>query len=453
MRAFPINFNRLVTEHFPALAFGEAVAPSLRALVTVLADRDGLTLEAWLEHHLGAILAELAPEGYRKANAGDQRFGWFGSTLAQWQSLPADRAIFYDDDVTHAAQALRPVIEAMLKRRPMPPTPMQKLGVPNARRHTLYAESALLQITQTDEDKKVWFTRLKESGTEREIPRVTSVMIQRVERLLATAPNLHEATHFVLDQLAIAQRDGHRLALPPLLLVGPPAAGKTWWAEELAHALGTVSESVQMGAVTSSFELSGGSSAWNAARPGRILRTYLSTTSASPVFVLDEIEKISAGNYDPAPVLLYLIEPLSSARFRDEFFDAEFDVSRAIFIATANDPNRMDPALRSRFREIVVKSPTREQREPIIDSLWQRLRRDRARLHLPERLDAEVMAILVERFREARQMRRILEDGLGRAAHRSGPLVIEPGDVGGPRLRLVPALPRGNSVCDLRPTH
>ena len=97
---------------------------------------------------------------------------------------------------------------------------------------------------------------------------------------------LREATSLVLGQLALAQRDGKRLSLPPLLLVGPPAAGKTWWAEKLGQALGVSSDMIPMGAVTSSFELSGGSSSWNAARPGRILRTFISTTRASPVLVV-----------------------------------------------------------------------------------------------------------------------------------------------------------------------
>lgn len=289
----------------------------------------------------------------------------------------------------------------------------------------------------SEADKKAWFKRLADSGHEREIARVTDTMRRRVERLFATAPNLHEATRFVMDQLALAQRDGKRLSLSPLLLVGPPAAGKTWWAEQLAQALGVTSELIPMGSVTSSFELAGNTSSWNAARPGRILRTFIGSTRASPVFVLDEVEKISAGNYDPAPVLLHLIEPLSAARFRDEFFDAEFDVSRSIFIATANDPNRMDPALRSRFREIFVRAPTRDERAPIIASLWQDIRRERQRLDLSKQLEPEVLAILADNFCEARQARRLIEAGLGHAAQRSGPLRLMPCDVGGPRLGLV----------------
>jgi ATP-dependent Lon protease len=201
--------------------------------------------------------------------------------------------------------------------------------------------------------------------------------------------------------------------------------------------LGTRSEVIPMGSVTSSFELSGGSSSWNAARPGRILRAFIDTTSASPVFVLDEIEKCSPGNYDPMPSILYLTEPLTAARFRDEFFDSEFDVSRAIIIATANDPKRMDPALRSRFREIDVSPPTREQRTPVIASLWNSIRHGLPELQLPDELSSDVMDALVGAFREARQVRRLIEEGLGRAAMRRGPLELVASDVGGPALRSV----------------
>ena len=65
--------------------------------------------------------------------------------------------------------------------------------------------------------------------------RVTPRMVRAVERMLTDAPNLREPTLFVLGQLALALRGHRELRLPPMLLVGPPAAGRTWWAEQLAH--------------------------------------------------------------------------------------------------------------------------------------------------------------------------------------------------------------------------
>lgn len=437
MSQFPFSFPRMASEFFSAAEFGAAVPGELRALIAVLADRDDRSLAAWLGDLLCSALGRLIPEEY--APAGDRLRPLSAMTLKDWKRPPeqGEPGTVHMSVLHSVAQNLRPEMEALLTKRKTKLAPLDQRRVPQLRRHRLFDPAVAATCDSHESDKKVWFERLANSGHEREIAHVTHAMIRRVERLLATAPNLRETTRFVLDQLALAQRDGKRLSLPPLLLVGPPAAGKTWWAEELARSLGVTSELIPMGSVTSSFELAGGSSAWSAARPGRILRAFIGTTRSSPVFVLDEIEKISAGNYDPAPVLLYLTEPLSAARFRDEFFDAEFDVSRAIFIATANDPRRMDPALRSRFREIFVRAPAYEERAPIIVSLWHDIRRERQRLDLPKQLEPQILAILADNFREARQARRLIEQGLGHAARRPGPLRLLPCDVGGPRLGLV----------------
>ena len=451
MSRFPLSFSRLSDECFPAAKFGAAIRGELRALMGVLADRDRRDLSDWLTDLLCNALGSLIPK--QETSAAEERARPSRTILLKdWESPPHQGTA--GTPTSHwlclAAQGMRADIETLLTKRETKLGPLDQRRVHQSRRHRLFHPAAVNDSDIHDPEKKTWFKRLADSGHEREIVRVTNTMIRRVERLLATAPNLCVATRFVLDQLALAQRDGQRLRVPPLLLVGPPAAGKTWWAEELAHALGVTSELIPMGAVTSSFELSGNTSSWNAARPGRILRAFIGTTRASPVFVLDEVEKISAGNYDPAPVLLYLTEPLSAARFRDEFFDAEFDVSRAIIIATANDPGRMDPALRSRFKEIEVKAPTRNERLPIIASLWRDIRHERRQLDLPKQLEPDVLAILADNFREARQARRLIEEGLGHAAHRPGPLRLLPCDVGGPRLGLVRPPEPGAKILQFR---
>lgn len=434
MSSNPQQFAKLIGKHFgSARITGD---PILWALVSLLAARKKMSLSTWVNSALRVALDALAPESVKKASLALEPPAWETAAAETWET-PESWGRFTSRQLMCMLDAVRPEVEGLISERGAKASPLDELGVPKKRRHRLYDPKALAPISDQDDDKKVWPKRLRRSGHEREILRVTAAMVHRVERLLKTAPNLREATHFVLGALALGRRAGNRLSLPPLLLVGPPAAGKTWWAEELAHALGTRSEVIPMGSVTSSFELSGGSSSWNAARPGRILRAFIDTTSASPVFVLDEIEKCSPGNYDPMPSILYLTEPLTAARFRDEFFDSEFDVSRAIIIATANDPERMDPALRSRFREIGVSPPTREQRTPVIASIWNSIRHGLPELPLPDELSSDVMDALVGAFREARQVRRLIEEGLGRAAMRRGPLELVASDVGGPALRSV----------------
>ena len=83
-------------------------------------------------------------------------------------------------------------------------------------------------------------------GPDRDIVRVTARLVRRVEQLLVDAPNVREATLFILGQLALSHRNRGELRLPPILLVGPPAAGKTWWAQQLAEALGVHCEFIAL---------------------------------------------------------------------------------------------------------------------------------------------------------------------------------------------------------------
>lgn len=452
MSAYVSPFKRFLLSNFPALPYGEAINPVLRALISVLADRDGMTLSDWLDKHIRAHLADIVPTSMRYDPVTRGQPYLDDVSIEHWGELSRDRIDTAPPIglLEGAALALRPDIERVLAL--VPPSPLDRAKVPTRRRHRLFDGTLSTIAIDHDDDKRVWVERLKAFGHEREIQRVTPAMMHRVEQLLSDAPNMHEATLFVLGQLSLAQRDANQLSLPPLLLVGPPAAGKTWWAEELGKALGVRSELIAMGSVTASFELSGGSSSWSHARPGRILRKFLAGLTASPVFVLDEVEKISAGNYDPAPVLLHLIERATAARWRDEFYDMEFDVSRAIFIATANDPSRMDSALRSRFRKIIVRTPTRAEREPVIASVWRTLRRSRPKLRLAAELSVSVMSELVDQFIDARQTQRLMEEGLGRAARRSGALTLEPGDVGGSAAHLVFASPSVSHRSELPPS-
>lgn len=429
------ELSKLVASQFGSIEItGD---PYLWAFVSLLAKRGKQSLSAWVNGALRVALDTVVPESVETSRETYKSPDWEAAAAEAWKA-PDSWGRYTRGQLIGMLDAVRSELEAFLSERNLQSPALEKRRVPQDRRCGLYDPTYLAQIADSqDDDHLYWSDRLGAMGPEREILHFRDEMVRRVERLLVTAPNFSEVTRHLLNQFALARRDANRLNLQPILLVGPPAAGKTWWAEEVAKALGLRSEFVPMGAVSSSWELSGASSSWMRARPGRVLRTFLETTSASPLFILDEVDKISAGNYDPAPVLLYLLDPITATRFRDEFFDMEFDVSRSIFIATANNPERMDPALRSRFREFVVRAPARDERLPIIRSIWQSVRRDRPRLRLPVQLRRETLAVLADRFDDARQIRRLIEDGLGKAAHRAGPLQLLPADVGASPMKLV----------------
>lgn len=292
--------------------------------------------------------------------------------------------------------------------------------------HSLMAAPFTAPPTSRDSDaeKAQWMKKLQQSGPTREIAPVTPKMLRDVSDLKERAPHLAAATDLVLRSLRLQLRGSRHLQFPPILLVGEPGCGKSWWAQELATAIGVSQYMNSMPTVTASFEITGASTGWMSAKPGFILRHFVETPCATPLFILDEIDKMTQGNYDPRPSLLGLLEQSTAKRFRDEFFDLEFDVSKSLFVATANSTLEMSGPLLNRFTVVHVPMPTRDQRRPIIDAVWSSLRKERADLRLPQRLSEEVVDHLVGQFNSVRALGKLLMNALGEAARRNGRLQL-----------------------------
>ncbi len=432
-------------KNLPALAFSELASDPLRLLLVGMAAAEGLTFQQWMDLRLRSLAVMALPGNARKAVLSSHQGNIWGkpklpvdyvalSAPSESADVPDDASFWAGVDVM--AEGIKDAVkEIRLARQTCPVAPG---------RHRLWQAPTQdrSKVFAANDGRQIWHKQLAAKGPDRDIVRVTAPLVRRVEQLLVDAPNVREATLFVLGQLALAHRNRGYLYLPPILLVGPPAAGKTWWSQQLADALNVRCEFIALPSVTGTFELSGGSAQWHSGTPGRIARTFLETQQASPVFVLDEIDKaISNNGYPVAPTLLGLVDRCTSARWRDEFFDLEFDVSKSVFIATANYPDRIDPALRSRFRRIDVRGPNRAERSALIVSIWRHFRKSRTDLRLPASLDSDVVAVLAEQFQDARQILRLFDEGLGRAARRRGRLRLMPSDVGGPAVRPCPTPP------------
>ena len=427
----------------PALSLSELASDPLRLLFAGLAHRDGLQLREWLDLRLRSLAVMALPSKARNEVLREHIFNVCGvrsheidyaalSCPSAKSDVPNDHCLW--QGVFAIAGEVDAAIDAFRLQRSQ--------AVKDRSRHQLWQAPVLDRSKSfgSNDAKQHWHKQLNAMGPDRALVRVNARSIRLVEQLLVDAPNFREPTLFVLGQLALAQRHRGILRLPPILLVGPPAAGKTWWAQQIAEALGVHCEFIALPSVTASFEFSGGTGQWQSGMPGRIVRTFLQTSFASPVFVLDEMDKAIAHNgYPVAPTLLGLLDRATSTHWRDEFFDMEFDVSTAVFIATANFPNQIDAALRSRFRRIDVRGPSRSERAAMIASIWRHYRKLRSDLRLPTALGPEVLDVLAEQYQDARQVLRLFDDALGRAARRRGPLRLLAVDVGGPAVRPCPA--------------
>ncbi len=288
--------------------------------------------------------------------------------------------------------------------------------IPLAESRAIYSvaevDRAMESVTPTkNESLKALYGKMRSRGGERYLVKPSS--LDHLDTLYDTCPNFAPVIDDIKKHTALAIAGGEPVHFLPILLLGEPGLGKTHFAKQLSKALGTGFEFVSMSSLTAGWILSGASSQWMNAKPGKVAQSLVEGEYANPLITLDEVDKAGGdARYDPMGALYTLLERETAQQFKDEFIEVPVDASHILWVATANDESALPEPILNRMNVYTIERPDREGAMRIAAALYRDILDDHHWGFQPE-LAEEVLAKLSDI--PPRDMRKVLLDAFGNA--------------------------------------
>lgn len=279
-------------------------------------------------------------------------------------------------------------------------------------------EKYIKEMLDAENNVMNWVPKLREKSGSKKLAFTTKIK-KNLSQLRETFPNFKEFIDHVDNNIHLNDMGSGYFWIPPSLLVSAPGIGKTFFLHCLAKAVGVTYDMISMESVTAGFVLVGSNQQWRGGQPGAIFHKVFNSEYANNILILDEVDKTPKSNYPVDTVLLPLLETHTAKNFKDEYANIPLDISKMVWVATANDIDAISAPIKSRFQVFNIPSPTFEERLILAQAIYSTLLKDNVwGAKFEKKLDQAVLMELARDKNSSRDLRKTILDACGRAAKR-----------------------------------